>query len=150
MKIYRKRFIPDEINDVSSDEIIRRNENLIITKWLPIHPRSDIASGMSWTYFKDGFKISKLYNENGEFLYYYCDIIDYIYDETEDAYTFIDLLVDIKYYPDGTIKFLDFDELQVAYNKGLITEDMLMKAINTAYRLAVIIKNGELNNYCFL
>ncbi|MBR3280485.1 MAG: hypothetical protein IKI57_01385 [Clostridia bacterium] len=44
MKLFRKRFIPNEIIDISKDEVIYRDENLIITKWLPIHPRDDIES----------------------------------------------------------------------------------------------------------
>ena len=144
MKMFRKRFIPNEIIDISSDEVIKREDSLIVTKWLPIHPRNDIASGMSYVYFKDGFKISKFYDSNGKFLYYYCDIIDYSYDEKDDAYTFIDLLVDIKYYNDGHIEFMDFDELQQAYDEGLIDSRLLLKAINTVNRLAQKIYDGEL------
>ena len=44
MKLFRKRFIPDEIIDISKDEVIYRDDDLIITKWLPIHPRGDIES----------------------------------------------------------------------------------------------------------
>ena len=90
MKIYRKRFIPDEIVDISSDEVIKRTEDLIVTKWLPIKPREDIGSGVSYTFFKDGYKISEIYNKNGDFIYWYCDIIDYTYEKEQDEYIFID------------------------------------------------------------
>lgn len=103
---------------------------------------------MSWTYFKDGFKISKFFGPDGEFLYYYCDIIDYTYDENEDTYIFIDLLVDVKFYPGNKIEFLDFDELQEAYNNGMISDDYLIKAISTVTKVAQIIKNGEIEKYC--
>ena len=148
MKLFRKRFIPDEIIDISKDEIVKSNDELIITKWLPIHPRGDIASGMSWTYFKDGYKISKFYDEAGNFLYYYCDIIDYDYDSQEDKYTFIDLLVDIKYYPNGKIEFLDFDELQKAYDDGLIDGGLLIKAVSNLNKLATIIQERRIDELC--
>jgi len=148
MKLFRKRFIPNEIIDISKDEVVKSNEDVIITKWLPIHPRGDIASGMSWTYFKDGYKISKFYDEAGNFLYYYCDIIDYEYDSSEDKYTFIDLLVDIKYYPNGKIEFLDFDELQKAYDEGLIDGGLLIKAVSNLNKLATIIQERRIDELC--
>ena len=148
MKMFRKRFIPDEIVDVSSDEVLERTGNRIVTKWLPIHPRNDIACGMSFVYFKDGYKISKFYDYDGKLLYYYCDIIDYEYDEKEDAYTFIDLLVDIKFYPTGQVEYLDFDELQKAYDENMIDGKMLLKAISTLNNLAEKIYNGSFEKLC--
>ena len=148
MKLFRKRFIPNETIDISKDTVLKRTDDLIITKWLPIHPRGDVASGMSWTYFKEGYKISKFLDENGNIIYYYCDIIDYDYDKDEDSYTFIDLLVDIKYYPDGKVEFLDFDELQEAYREGLIDGKLLLKAISNLNKLANIIYNGNFDELC--
>ncbi len=141
--MFRKRFIPNETIDISGDEILKRTNEVIITKWLPIHPRNDIASGVSYVYFNDGYKISLFYDSEGKFLYYYCDIIDYKYDQENDSYTFIDLLVDIKYYPDGKIEFLDFDELQKAYDDGLIDGAMLLKAINNLNKLVKKIEDNS-------
>ena len=142
MKMFRKRFIPNETVDISKDRVIKRTDDLIITEWLPIHPRNDVASGKSFVYFKDGYKISEFFDSNGKLLYYYCDIIDYIYDETQDSFTFVDLLVDIKYYPDGKLEFLDFDELGQAFDEGLIDGGMLLKAINNLNKLAQKILDG--------
>ena len=150
MKLYRKRFIPDEIIDISKDEVLKATDDLIITKWLPIHPRGDIFSGMSWAYFKDGYKISKFFDKDGNLLYYYCDIIDYDYDKEKNSYTFIDLLVDIKYYPDGKIEFLDFDELQKAFDEKMIDGRMLLKAISTLNKVADMIYDGEFEKLCLL
>ena len=44
MKIYRKRYIPNEIVDISSDEVLKCDEDMLVTKWLPIKKRPDIAS----------------------------------------------------------------------------------------------------------
>jgi len=150
MKMFRKRYIPNETIDISGDEVIKRTDDMIITKWLPIHPKENFGSGESFVYFKDGYKISKFYDDDGNLKYYYCDIIDYQYDENEDSFTFIDLLVDIIYHVDGKIEFLDFDELQEAYDKGLIDSKQLLKAINNLNRLTNIINEGKLLELCTL
>ena len=146
MKIYRKRFIPDEIVDISNDEVIKKTDDLIITKWIPIKPREDIGSGVSYTFFKEGYKISKFYNKNGEFLFWYCDIIDYEYNKEQDIYTFIDLLVDIKIYPDKKMELLDFGELQEAYDNKLISGKILLKAINNLNKLVTIIEEDGIES----
>lgn len=144
MKIYRKRFIPDEIVDISSDEIIHMDEELIITKWLPINPRGDIGRGISFAFIKDGFKISKFYDKNGNFIYWYCDIIDYKYNSMKDEHLFIDLLVDIKADSNWKYEVLDLDELAMAYKMGLITPNILCDALVKLNNLLGLIKSGEI------
>jgi len=150
MKMFRKRFIPDETVDISKDEVLERNDKRIVTRWLPIHPRNDVFCGMSFVYYKDGYKISKFYDKDGKLLYYYVDIIDYQYDEAQDAFTFIDLLVDIKFYPTGRVEYLDFDELQEAYDKKMIDGKMLLKAISTLNTIAEKIYNGDFEELCHI
>ena len=60
--MYRKRFIPDEIIDISRDKLMKIRSEYLITKWEPINPRDDIGSGESYTFFKEGFKISKFFD----------------------------------------------------------------------------------------
>ena len=148
MKMFRKRFIPDEIIDISNDEVLERTDKRIVTKWLPIHPRNDVFCGKSYVYYKDGYKISKFYDKDGKLLYYYCDIIDYSYDEKEDSFTFIDLLVDIKFYPSGQVEYLDFDELQKAYDEKMIDGKMLLKAVSSLNELAKKILDGSFEQLC--
>ena len=81
-------------------------------------------------------------------MYYYCDIIDYSYDEKEDSFTFIDLLVDIKFYPSGQVEYLDFDELQKAYDEKMIDGKMLLKAVSTLNIVAEKIYNGSFEELC--
>jgi len=119
--ILRKRFIPLETVDISSDELLFRDDDVLITKWEAIKPRSDFAMGVSYTFLKDGFKVGRFYDSSGKFLYWYCDIIEVEYDEKHDAYTLIDLLVDVKLMPDGMAMVLDVDELSEAIEKGLVT-----------------------------
>lgn len=141
MKIYRKRYIPNEIIDISGDKVESVSEDLLITSWLPIHPRNDVAFGMSYTYLKKGWKISKFYDKDKNFLYWYCDIIDAQIKDEE--YILVDLLVDIKVYPDGRYEILDEEELDEALNEGLITKEQKKEALNKLNALLETIKNGE-------
>lgn len=141
MKIYRKRYIPNEIIDISGDKVESVNENLLVTSWLPIHPRNDVAFGMSYTYLKKGWKISKFYDKDKNFLYWYCDIIDAQIKDEE--YILVDLLVDIKVYPDGRYEILDEEELDEALNEGLITKEQKEEALNKLNALLETIKKGE-------
>ena len=90
-------------------------------------------------------KVSKLVSfliQSGEFIYWYCDIIDYEYDEEKDAHTFIDLLVDVKVV-DNKIEVLDLNELKEALDKGLIDNERFLRAINKLNRLFKMIENSE-------
>lgn len=142
MKMYRKRFIPDEIIDISGDEVLERNNNIIVTRWKPIKPRDDIGGGISYTFLKKGYKISKIFDNDGNFIYWYCDIIEYTYDEEKDEYIFIDLLADVKVYPDGRFEVLDFDELSEVYNKKIISGEQLLNAIKSVNVLIEMVQNN--------
>ena len=141
MKKYRKRYIPNEIIDISGDKVESVSEDLLITSWIPIHPRNDVAFGMSYTYLKKGWKISKFYDKDKNFLYWYCDIIDAQIKAEE--YILVDLLVDIKVYPDGRYEILDEEELDEALNQGLITKEQKDEALNKLNALLETIKKGE-------
>ena len=141
MKIYRKRYIPNEIVDISNDKVLFLTKRLMITEWLPINPRDDIAYGKSYTFFEKGWKISKFYDANKELLYWYCDIIDYKIEN--DEYILIDLLVDVKIYANGDCEVLDLDELDEALEMGLISEKQKEEALKKLNELLEIIKSGK-------
>lgn len=144
MRIFRKRFIPNEIVDISSDEVVFKSEDMIITRWIPIKPRSNISRGISYTMLDKGWKISKIFNGNGEFDHWYCDIIEYEYKEDDGGtYTLIDLLVDLIVYPNGNYEILDVDELDEALEKNLITIEQKESALNKLNALVEVVKNGE-------
>lgn len=149
MKIYRKRYIPNEIVDISGDEVIYRNEEKLITSWTPIKPRGDIGKGMSCVYFNEGWKISKFYNLDGSFKFWYCDIIDYEYDKSEDTYIIKDLLVDVIVHEDGTYEILDEEELDQALQEGLITEEIKAEAIFKLNKLLEKIKSQKFHELDF-
>ena len=47
----------------------------------------------------------------------------------------IDLLADVKIYPDGRIRVVDLDELSEAFEKRLIDENLLKKSLLSLNRL---------------
>lgn len=147
MKIFRKRYIPNEIVDISGDEVIYRDDEKIITKWLPINPRDDIGKGESYTYLSKGWKISKFYRKDGSFKFYYCDIISYDYIEVEDKYIITDLLIDVIVHLDGRYEILDEDELEEALESGLITKEIAKEAKTKLNSLLEIIKEGRIKEF---
>ncbi|HHW00576.1 MAG TPA: DUF402 domain-containing protein [Clostridiaceae bacterium] len=141
--ILRKRFIPYEIVDISGDELLYRDDDLLITKWYSIKPRSDFSSGVSYTFLNEGYKVRRFYSAQGIFLYWYCDIIDVEYDKENDKYILTDLLVDIKLMPDGALRVLDTDELAQALEQGLITVQQGCCALKKLDKILKMIYDGQ-------
>lgn len=116
----RKRLIPDEEVDLSGDEVLYRDGNLFVTRWLPIKARSDIGWGFSYLYIPEHCKASAVFDCLGKFRYWYWDIIRTEYREEQNTYVFTDLLIDVVKEPEGQCRVLDEDELQEAFLRGLI------------------------------
>ncbi|MDD3570853.1 MAG: DUF402 domain-containing protein [Lachnospiraceae bacterium] len=142
IKLYRKRFIPEEIVFLKDDVILEADEDNIITKWDTLKPREDFVSGYSYYYLKKGYKISKLIDGNGELVYYYCDIIDVNFDNSENSYIFTDLLADVIVYEDGRVKVVDLAEIAEALDRNLITQELAKKALRILDELLNIIYNS--------
>lgn len=141
--IYRKRYIPFEISDISGDELLYRDKNLLVTRWKPIRPRMDISGGISCAFLEDGYKIGRFFKPDGEFAYWYCDIIDIEYDCAKDTYTLVDLIVDIKVMPDGRYEVLDAGELADAMESGLITKEQACGALRKLDTVLKMIYRNE-------
>ncbi len=141
--ILRKRYIPSEIIDISGDELLLRDDNLLVTRWKPIKERQDISGGMSFTFLKEGYKVSKFFGASGEFKYWYCDIINVLYEELQDRYTLVDLLVDVKIMPDGQVEVLDLDELAEALEKNIITKEEAGKSLYTLNKILKMVYEGK-------
>lgn len=141
--IYRKRYIPLETINISGDELIFRSDNILITRWNPIKPRDDFAKGVSFTFLNEGFKISRHYDHSGKFLYWYCDIIEVQYLAEEDAYTLVDLLLDVKVMADGRPMVLDAGELAEALELNLISNGQACMALRRLDALLDMIGRGE-------
>ena len=98
-RLFRRRFIPDENIELKDDMILALEPNLIITSWNVLKPRRDISRGVSAYFIDKGIKVSKVFDNAGQMVYWYCDIIETHYDEKENTYTFNDLLIDVVVYP---------------------------------------------------
>ena len=140
--LYRRRLIPEECVLLKDDKMLHRDSRIIVTSWNTLKPRKDIHHGCSCYYLEDGFKVSRFYKEDGTLLYWYCDIVDYDYDEKTDTYVITDLLADVIIYPDGFVKVVDIDELATARDVGLLNDEMLKKSLLTLNHLLQIIYDG--------
>lgn len=147
IKLYRRRYIPDELIYLKDDEIIFIDSEKIITSWQVLKPRKDFSHGASCYFIKEGFKISKFLNDEGKIVYWYCDIIDTEISEDGLVYTFNDLLADVIVYENGFVKVLDIDELGVALKKGIIDTDIIIKATERLAKLLDIIYSGSFGEY---
>ena len=129
--LYRKRVIPNECIRLKDDIILQCDENTIVTSWSAIHPKPDLSHGYSCYYLKRGYKVSKFYRADSSLMYWYCDIVDYVHGPESGSLIVQDLLADVVIYPDGKIRILDLDELSEAFEKRLIDEKQLKKALTS-------------------
>ena len=143
LHLFRRRFIPDEITPLSDDKVLKLEENLIITSWKTLNPRTDFASGMSAYFIDKGWKVSKFLDCEGNIKYWYCDIIDCIVDEASNSFTYEDLLFDVVVYPNSNVKVLDCDEAAEAREKGFITEEQLLRGLRSMNELLTTIYHGR-------
>lgn len=141
--LYRKRYIPLEVKSLNDDEILFADDEIIVTKWKTFKPKKDFSNGISCTFINDGYKISKFMNENGELVYYYCDIIKSEYQKDENIWIFTDLLADVKIYPNGATEVVDLGELSQAYRKNLISAEIVMEALEKLDKLLNLVYSGK-------
>lgn len=146
--LLRKRLIPNETVKLTTDEVIYIQGDIIVTKWKPIRPRTDIGGGESCYLLHKGIKVSRFYDSKGSFKYWYCDIISVFYDDENNEYIFTDLLADVVVYADGFVKVLDIDELVEALDNGLISNEELKKALANLASLLDIVYSKRLYELC--
>ncbi len=146
IKLFRRRSVPNELIELKDDRVLFCDGKFLITAWNTIRPRKDIASGVS-AYLPDkGYKISKVYNAQGEVVYWYCDIIKVVYDAETKTFIYEDLLLDVVVYPDGSVKVLDAAEAAEAFEQGIITGPQLAYALKHLDELLNIIYNGKFDD----
>lgn len=141
--LFRKRIIPDECIALKDDEILYIDDEIIVTKWNVLKPRPDFHHGYSCYFLNKNIKVSKFLEEDGSLHYWYCDIIEYSYDETQNSYTFTDLLADVIVYPDETVKVVDLDEIAVALERKMLSERELVITLRTLDSLLNMIYKGD-------
>lgn len=145
LKLYRKRLIPNECILLKDDILKFQSEDMLVTFWKTLNPKTAFSHGSSCYFLKEGFKISKFYRPDGSLLYYYCDIIEIDVNVDENSMIVTDLLADVVIYPDGAQKVLDLDELADAYEQNLITSAQLTRSLRQLNSLLTRIQKGEFN-----
>ena len=146
-RLFRRRFIPDENIELKDDMILALEPNLIITSWNVLKPRRDISRGVSAYFIDKGIKVSKVFDNAGQMVYWYCDIIETHYHEKENIYTFNDLLIDVIVYPDGQVEVLDMDEFADAMEQGILSVGTIAHAMRATDDLLHTIYAGEFEKY---
>ena len=141
--LYRRRIIPDECILLKDDIILSCDNERIVTSWNALHPKKDLHHGFSCYFLNEGFKVSKFCHKDGSLLYWYCDIVEYDYSESENRLMVTDLLADVIIYPDGFVKVVDLDELVTALNSRSISLDTLKSSLLKLDKLLAIIYSGN-------
>lgn len=144
--LYRKRIIPDECIHLRDDIITFINDERIVTKWNTLRPKKDLHHGYSCYFLKEGFKVSRFLKEDDSLLYWYCDIVDFDYDEKTNILTITDLLADVIIYPDGFVKVVDIDELVQALDERSISLETLKVSLKKLDKLLNIIYSGNFDS----
>ncbi|MBQ7724434.1 MAG: DUF402 domain-containing protein [Lachnospiraceae bacterium] len=141
--LYRKRIIPDECILLKDDEIIYINERIIVTSWKTLHQKNEFDHGYSCYFLQEGYKVSRFLRSDNTLVYWYCDIIDYQYNEEENSYIFRDLLADVIVMPDGFVKVVDLDEFEQALESESLTGMDVRRALRSLSKLLNIIYDGH-------
>lgn len=146
-QLYRRRLIPDECIPLMGDTILFQSENMLVTSWNTLHPKTEFAKGISLYMLDNGWKISKLMDSDGNFVLWYCDIIKHDYDKIDDTYIFTDLLADVTIDSTGFVKVVDLDELSDAYEEGRISAHLLSESLRKLNGLLSAIYSGAFKEY---
>ena len=145
--IYRKRMIPEECILLKDDILLEVTDDIIVTKWNTLKPKRELHHGFSCYFLKQGFKVSKFYRADNTLMYWYCDIVDYDYNEETNTLIATDLLADVIIYPDGNVKVMDIDELCQAKEEGLIDDELFFRSVKNLGALLGAIENGSFEEF---
>ena len=138
-KLYRQRLIPTECILLKDDVIVSQDDEVILTKWNTLNPKTEFSHGSSCYFLKEGLKVSKFYQTDDSLLYWYIDIVEFDIDEAQKTLTFTDLLADVIIYPDGRMKVVDLDELAEALERNLITKEQMTSCLRNLNHLLTMV-----------
>ena len=105
-----------------------------------------LAAGFPIIYFeipRKWFTIVKVWNTQGEHTGYYCDIVTPFRMLDDNAIEQTDLFLDLWVSPDLRFKVLDQDELEEAFEKGWITEQLYEKSKKELEKLVQSVRKKE-------
>lgn len=138
-KLYRQRLIPPENILLKDDIIVAQDDEVVITKWNTLNPKTEFSHGSSCYFLKEGLKVSKFYRADDSLLYWYIDIVEFTLDDEQNTLVFTDLLADVIIYPDGRMKVVDLDELAEALERNLITKEQMTSCLRNLNHLLTMI-----------
>lgn len=147
VKLYRRRFIPDEKILLKDDIIVSLDEDRLVTKWNVLTKRHDFTHGSSCYFLKKGWKISRFLDDKDRLVYWYCDIIEAEKNDEDNSYTLNDLLIDVIIYPDGRVQVVDVDEVSQALRENILSPELIAKALDRLDALLRVIYSGEFKEY---
>lgn len=140
--LYRRRLIPAECILLKDDVIVEQNDEYLVTKWKTLHPKAEFSHGCSCYFLREGLKVSKIYRSDGSLLHWYCDIVDFSYNDEEQSLTVTDLLADVILHPGSGVQVVDLDELAEALERELITKEQMSSCLRSLnYLLSMIYRD---------
>jgi uncharacterized protein len=89
---------------------------------------------LTYYFVRKGYTISKVFNRSGEFLYYYCDIME-MRQTGRLRYVMVDLLLDMIIDSDGRYHLVDVDEFAAAIEKGQLKRRQQVHALRTLHKM---------------
>ncbi len=141
-RIFRKRYFPEELIELKKDRQLFVGEHMLITSWKTLKPRKDLASGVSLYLPEEGWKISRMYGVDGSFLEWYCDLIE-AEPHPDGGTVFVDLLIDVVRYPNGTVQVLDLGEAGEMMEQGVVPANRIAVALRNTEPLLNLIQGPE-------
>lgn len=142
MKLFRKRYFPQEVVELN-DDIVFWDENILVTKWRTIRPKPNLSHGISAFFIDKGIKVSKFYTFSDELLYWYCDIGDCVFDNSKNEFMFVDLMADVIIYPDGEMRVVDLAEAADVFANGSVESDKICKMLKSLDFLMEALHSGQ-------
>lgn len=144
--LFRKRLIPEECVPLKDDVILYMDDEIIVTQWVTLKPRKDFHHGYSCYFLKEGYKVSRFLAEDDTLVYWYCDIVTYLWDKAQNTLTVVDLLADVVVKPDGKMNVLDIDELCEAKEKLLINDQQFFTSVKQLGALIKLIQEDKFDS----
>lgn len=151
VKVRIKR-LPDDVEEWEHELLLDRPEMIIsefIFSGLPQPATVDGRTitengyrGMLFEFVDDWYEIIKIWNHEGEFVGYYCNI-NFPPTRFEGGYEAIDLFLDLWVSPNLAYHILDEEELVEAVEMGLVDGKTELKAREVLKKLIDVVESGE-------
>lgn len=141
--LLKHKLVPQGTVDITNDKILFFDGNFLVTQWKPENSNMNISSAISLVSIKDGYQISKKFDSNNKFVYWYCDIVKTKWTKETSCLEITDLIIDLVVFPNYQVNCIDLDELTDAKEKGLISSMDFNWAKESSLKLLQKVIEGE-------